>query len=106
MKKLLFIGTLFGAALFIWSACTPSAKKDIMRMIEDEARRQNRQINENELSDELDRFTPEQLSIFREYVRNFIARTPQAVYWIEKLRKITEINKKFWKDYTGIIFGT
>jgi hypothetical protein len=106
MKKLLLLGSALGLGIFFWSASTPSNKEDTMRMIKEEAERVGRTINEQELSDKLDTFTPEQLTIFHEFVRNFIARTPQTMYWMDKLRKSMEIDKKFWKDYEGIIFGT
>lgn len=106
MKKLLFFGVLISAGMFIWAAATPSNKEDTMRMIKEEADWQGRTIDEDALSQKLDGFTPEQLSIFHEYVRNFIARSPQTVYWMQKLRSVMEIDKKFWKDYEGIIFGT
>lgn len=106
MKKLLFLGALFGAGMLIWAAVTPSNKEDTIRMIKEEADRQGRTIDEDALSKKLDSFTSEQLAIFHEYVRNIIARTPQTGYWMEKLRASMEIDKKFWKDYQGIIFGT
>ena len=106
MKKLILLGAALGLGLIVLSASTPSNKEDTMRMIEDEAKRLGRTINQQELSDELDRFTPEQLSIFHEYVRSFIARSSQTVFWMDKLRSSMEIDKQFWKDYEGIIFGT
>lgn len=106
MKTIMLMGVAFGLGMLTWAIMTPTPTEEITRMIEEEAARQGRTIDKAALRNELSRFTPEQLVIFREYVKNIIARTPQAVDWLNKLRETTEINKKFWKDYQGIIFGT
>lgn len=106
MKTLLLMGAAFGLGMLTWAMLTPTPTDEIMRMIEEEAARQGRTIDKESLRMELGRFTSEQLVILREYVKNIIARSPKAVEWLNKLRETTEINKKFWKDYQGIIFGT